>query len=133
MSVAASSTTAGYPATNAVDGSPFTSWFSGGGATNSFTWTGQRVENLKSIRLRWNEFNPDFPHGYGYGAVKITVLNNGSTVGSVTMLGSEHGDGDDVYFEFPEGTMGNVIRLDFSSPGNVTCGGFSEVYVVAWR
>jgi hypothetical protein len=131
--VSASSTFPGgeYPASNALDGSAATSWFSAGNAdgdTSTFTWQGSRTDLITDVVITGNGENADasIRSGFGFNSITVQVL-----------------DGDVVKFSqdvpFPAGgtnsvtvkpnVKGQIVRLLLHGHQDPTCGGFGEIQV----
>lgn len=131
-SVNANTTFAGFPASMAVDGDVGTSWFSSGpGQGDSiFTWSGPAVE-IERIEVTGNgsHSNPDFRTNYGFASMTVEVLSGGQVVFSqvVSMAGTPDRPGPvDV-----GGISGDQVRLILSGHEDPSCGGFSELRVIA--
>lgn len=124
-----------FPAQLAVDGDRGTSWFSNGasdGPEETFRWTGTHDDVIASIAVLSNAQNADpNTRTFGFGSLRIQVLTaSGSTVLDVTR--DLPGATDPDIEVFPEVT-GRAVLLTFSGHDDPTCGGFSELQVVARR
>lgn len=122
--VEANSTYPGFPVGLAVDGNPGTSWFSVGPSVGPavYTWSGPRTE-IVDVSFLGNEShsNPDFRTGFGFGAVTLEVLDQGSVVFSAD--GSGNGS------QFQVGATGDQVRLTFTGHEDIECGGFAELSI----
>lgn len=111
----------------AVDGNTGTSWFSAGGGTASYFWSGPSsfIDSIQIISNA-NHNTPQFRTGFGFGSVTITVQSDGSTTFSQTY---DLGGTPDPDTFASVGAVGDTIILDFSGGEDPTCGGFSELII----
>ena len=130
--VSASSTFPGgeFPARLSVDGSTRTSWFSAGprNGTTSYTWQGPDA-HIQSATIVSNRDHPEFPTGFGFGNVTMQLFDAAGTKvfeQSAALPGTPDPD-----VTFQPNAVGNKIVLIFSGHEDPTCGGFSELQVVA--
>ena len=113
-SVTASSTTSGFPATNAVDGNTSTYWESVDG-----TWPSTLIVNLGSAKTL-GEVVIDLPSTWPTRTQTLSVLGstNDSTwttlVSSATYTWSSS-DGNSVTIALPSGTSDQYVELDFTA------------------
>lgn len=122
-----------FPARLAVDGSRQTSWFSdgeAGGEIETFQWTGRRDDFISSISILSNREHPQFP-GFGFGSVRVDVLDVQGTV-VFTRSFSLPGDTDPDVTVSPN-LLGRTVLLTFTGHDDPSCGGFSELSVIARR
>jgi hypothetical protein len=132
--VSASSTySAAYPASKAIDGSNATSWFSAGGGSATFTWTGQQSDRFQSITIVSNAANSDpaVRSGFGFTGVTVSVIDASNAVVAQKAASLPGGNGPPTQINL--GVVGKTIRLDFTGGEDPTCGGFGELLVVALR
>lgn len=132
--VSANSTFSGFPAPLSVDGSTATSWFSAGPGIGDavYTWTNSRSDLLASITIFGNgsHANPDFRLGFGFGQAIIEVLNDGQVVFSESVgLGGT----PDPNVVIRPNVVGDQVRLTFMGHEDASCGGFSELRILALR
>lgn len=134
-SVSASSVFGGddFPATLAVDGSRLTSWFSdgdAGGPTETFQWMGARNDLLSSIAVLSNAQNPT-ASGFGFGSLRVEVLDAaGQVVFGETRALPGATDPD---VTISPNVTGRTVRLTFTGHDDPSCGGFSELVILALR
>jgi hypothetical protein len=131
--VSASSTFPGgeFPARLSVDGNTRTSWFSsgpGGDGTTTYTWQGPEAQ-LQSVKVVSNQNHPQFPTGFGFGNVTLQIFNAAGA--KVFEQSSPLPGTPDPDVIFQPNMAGNKIVLVFSGHEDPTCGGFSELQVVA--
>jgi hypothetical protein len=133
--VSASSTTPGFPASNAVDGDPSTSWFSTGsadGPTSTFTWTLPSDRHITTIAVTGNEQNSNssFQSGFGYAQTEVQVIDSG---GNVTFDQTTNGPSDSTHdFVVNANATGSTVKLILMNRESSACGGFSELVVDAF-
>jgi len=130
----------GFLATNAVDGSTATNWFSdgrGGGGPDSdsevFTWTFGAFRNTSISRV---ETDPEtFEGGGEFGFATVQVLVQDIAGGTVFDSGflAMSGAFVDLNVAMPEGTEGRSIILTLVNHQDSSCGGFSEFRVFGLR
>jgi hypothetical protein len=134
-SVQASSVFGGnnFPATLSIDGSRRTSWFSdgaAGGETETFRWTGRQDNLIGSVSVLSNRDHPQFP-GFGFGSLRIDVLD---VQGAVVFTRSFPLPGEtDPDVTVSPNVFGRTVLLTFTGHDDPSCGGFSELIVVARR
>jgi hypothetical protein len=133
--VSASSTySAQYPASNAVDGNPTTSWFSAGesdGPDSTFTWQGRSDVKITTITITGNEDNADPANrnGYGYAQTEIQVLNS---AGVVVFDQTYPGPSDSTHdISASPDVVGETVHLILENRESPDCGGFAELTVEA--
>jgi hypothetical protein len=130
-SVSASSTySAAYPASNAVDGDPTTSWFSAGdkdGPDSTFTWSASGPVVVSTVAILSNARNsdPKVRHGFTFASVTVQVLDHR---GAVVAARDAPMQDQDVHVDLG-GVTGDTIRLVLHGHTDPTCGGFSELIV----
>ena len=126
-SVAANSVFPGFAASQAVDGSTATSWFSTGPGAGPgiFTWTARESSLISEIAVTGNanHSSPNFQQGFGFSSLQVEVLNAGAVVWS--------GSGSGFGATFAPGVEGNEVRLTFTGHESQECGGFSELRITA--
>ena len=128
-----------FPATNAVDGSTATNWFSDGKGGNEGT-DGPDSENFvweyslsQNILLTHIELDPETFQGggsFGFGSMQFQVFNLANTSvyqSSVIPLAALRVDIDHV---LPANIFGHKIDILFFDHQNPACGGFSEIRVI---
>ena len=130
----ASSTTAGYPASNVVDGDTTTSWFSTGPdsntGTSSLTLVLAAPSTVSRIEFVGNEnqARPDFRTGFGYGRWTIDLMDGSGavlyTVNSVAP--ADRSQSADF------ASISGVVRVRFTGYDSQSpnCGGFAELRVL---
>ena len=131
--VSASSTFgADFSPSLAVDGSATSSWFSAGGGSATFTWQITKPEIISQVTSAGNGAHATtaFQAGFGFEGVTVELYSVGLLVG--TAEASLKGTPDPtVQVDF--GLEADEIRLLFSGGEDPSCGGFSELNVVALR
>lgn len=127
----------GFGPASAIDLNFGTSWFSGGpsvdGTTSTFTWTAQQQVFLGTVGIFNNQFhNIDlFQTGFGFQTVTFQVYDGPDAFG--TMLYEETVDYPKTFpvVRVAPFVSGRSIRLLLNEHEDPTCGGFSELLVVA--
>lgn len=122
-----------FPAALSVDGDRRTSWFSdgaAGGETETFQWIGRRDDFISSVSILSNRDHPQFT-GFGFGSVRVDVLD---VQGAVVFTRSFPLPGDtDPDVTVSPNVVGRAVLLTFTGHDDPSCGGFSELTVVARR
>lgn len=130
--VEASTVYTGYPAAQAVDGDPTTSWFSTGpdpfGAPTTFTWTGKENYLISTIIMLSNEKHPEFPTDYGFGSVIIQIFDaSGAEVFTETV---ELPGTPDPNVRITPNVEGRTVLLTLEDTEAPDCGGFAELSII---
>lgn len=122
-----------FPAPLSIDGSRKTSWFSdgaAGGESETFRWTGRQDDRISSVSIQSNREHAQFT-GFGFGSVRIDVLDaQDRLVFSRSMSLPGQTDPD---ITVSPNVVGRTVLLTFNGHDDPTCGGFSELIVVARR
>jgi hypothetical protein len=125
----------GYPEYLAVDGDVGTSWFSTGPERipTQYRWTGYQDDVIASISILSNAKNaePKFQTNFGFGMVMVQVLDANEKVVYETTADLSGTPDPDVYLE--PNVTGRSVVLWFSGHEDPTCGGFSELQIMAMR
>ncbi len=133
-SVQANSVFTGFDAELSVDGLNSTSWFSAGPGIGDavYTWTGDRTDLISQITIFGNggHANPDFRTGFGFGSVTLEVLKEGEVVYTRQ---SGLGGTPDPNVVYTVNQAGDQVRLTFQGHEDASCGGFSELRILALR
>jgi hypothetical protein len=125
-----------YPAANAVDGDPGTSWFSKGdadGPSTNYNFVLRDPELITLIRITGNGQNTDpaTRTGFGFESVTITVLDEDGGIDftqTVDLSGTP-----DPTVEVRPGVTDRFVNLIFNGHEDPGCGGFSELEVGVTR
>jgi tRNA A-37 threonylcarbamoyl transferase component Bud32 len=132
--VTASSTFPGgqYPASNALDGSAATSWFSAGSAdgdTSTFTWQGARTDLITDVVITGNAQNadPSVRSGFGFNSITVQVLDGDVVKFSQDVAFPDASNGNSVTVK--PNVKGQIVRLLLHGHQDPTCGGFGEIQV----
>ena len=124
-----------FPTDLAVDLDPTTSWFSIGPHTSAsvieYTWSVDGPVDIGAVVIVGNADNAtaDFRNNFGFGRVDIQILQDGAVVTAAT-YGLDGTPDPDVLAEFPAGTSGDAVRMRFSKPESLDCGGAGEILVL---
>jgi hypothetical protein len=122
-----------FPATLAIDENRETSWFSdgeAGGEIETFQWMARQDNLIGSVTFQSNREHPQFP-GFGFGSLRIDILDvQGASIftSSLPLPGATDPD----ITVFPN-VIGRSVLLTFTGHDDPSCGGFSELIVVARR
>ncbi|MBI2169491.1 MAG: protein kinase [Actinobacteria bacterium] len=116
-----------FSANLSLDGDRSTSWFSAGGGSARFGATLSGATNITEITVVGNGAHPQFPTGFGFGAVTIEVYLNDEVTFTETV--SLPGTPDPNVTVRP-GAVGNAIVLNFTGGEAPDCGGFAELEVL---
>jgi hypothetical protein len=133
--VSSNSVDPNFPTGLAVDLDATTSWFSKGPHTNAsvieYTWSVDGPVEIGAIAVAGNAQNatPEFRSNFGFDQVDIDILSEGAVVTTATYALDGTPD-PDVFAQFPPGTIGDTVRLRFSGPESLDCGGAAEVLVL---
>lgn len=124
----------GFGARNAIDLKFNTSWFSAGasdGAFSTFTWTAPQNVFLGTTGIFNNMFHPTFPTGFGFQTVTFQVYDGPDASG--LMVYEETVDYPLILpvVRVSPFVSGRSIRLQLNDHQDPSCGGFSELLVVA--
>jgi hypothetical protein len=133
--VSSNSVDPNFPTSLAVDLDATTSWFSIGPHTSSsvidYTWSVNGPVEIGAIAVAGNAGNatPEFRNNFGFDQVDIDILSAGAVVTTATYALDGTPD-PDVFAQFPPRTIGDTVRLRFSGPESLDCGGAGEVLVL---
>jgi hypothetical protein len=133
--VSSNSVDPNFPTNLAVDLDATTSWFSIGPHTSAsiieYTWSVNGPVEIGGIAVAGNAENAtlDFRRNFGFDQVDIDILSNGAVVTTATYALDGTPD-PNVFAQFPPGTFGDTVRLRFSGPESLDCGGAGEVLVL---
>ena len=127
----------GFGAANAIDLQFNTSWFSGGasadGNTSTFTWTSPQNVFLVTVVIFNNMLhnNPIYQSGFGFQTVTFQVYDGPDASGM--MIYEETVDYPKTFpvVRVSPFGLGRSIRLLLNDHEDPSCGGFSELLVVA--
>ena len=118
-----------FPVGQAVDGATNTDWYSNGstgGDSEIFDWT---IANGSDTVLTGIETDPESMGGFGFKLAQVSVLNAaGDTVYTTDFIGLP-ANRVDLDVSFPEGTVGNQVRILLVDHEDTACGGFAELRV----
>lgn len=125
-----------FPTGLSVDGDRRTSWFSAGpGAdgTTTYQWIGARDDLITSVAILSNREHarPDFRTGFGFGQVRIQVLDAAGAVVFDEVVELPGTPDPDV--SVSPGVVGRQVVLIFSGHEDPTCGGIGELEIGAAR
>ncbi len=127
----------GFGPTSAIDINFGTSWFSGGpsvdGNSSTFTWTARQQEFLGTVGIFNNQFHNTELYRTGFGFQTVTFQVYDGPDGSGTMLYEETVDYPQAFpvVRVSPFVSGRSIRLLLNEHEDPSCGGFSELLVVA--
>lgn len=133
--VGANSVDPNYPIDLAVDLDPTTSWFSIGPHTSAsiidYTWSVDGPVEIGAIVIVGNaeNANPAFRNNFGFRRVDIDIMQDGAVVTTATYPLDGTPD-PNIFAEFPAGTIGDAVRMRFSGPESLDCGGAGEILVL---
>jgi hypothetical protein len=122
-----------FPATLAIDGNRQTSWFSDGevgGESETFQWMARQDNLIGSVTFQSNREHPQFP-GFGFGSLRVDVLDAQGAAVFTSSLALPGATDPDITV-FPN-VIGRTVLLTFTGHDDPSCGGFSELIVVARR
>jgi hypothetical protein len=124
-----------FPAALAVDDDRRTAWFSdgaAGGETETYRWTGTRDDRIASIAILSNaqHATPQF-RSFGFGSVRIQVLD----IAGVPVFDAVRDlpGATDPDIDVAPVVVGHSVLLTFTGHDDPSCGGFSELHIVARR
>jgi hypothetical protein len=133
--VGATSIDPNYPVRGAVDLDPTTSWFSIGPHTSTtvidYVWSVNGPVEIGAVVIAGNAENatPEFRTGFGFAQVDIEILRAGNLVTTATYALDGTPD-PNAFVTLPPGTFGDTVRMRFSGPESLDCGGVAEVLVL---
>ncbi|MBV1861704.1 MAG: hypothetical protein KUG77_25010 [Nannocystaceae bacterium] len=123
-----------YIASDSVDSSLATSWFStgpeGGGGPSVYSWSTVTDRCIERIEVDDNSMHEsiEFRTGYGFGSAIVRVLRDDLVVFEETV--QLPGTPDGPFTVETGGLLGSRVLIELGGHENVDCGGFSELRVI---
>jgi hypothetical protein len=112
-----SSAYGGWPATNATDGNPLTSWYSASGDSAAkgkapfFEMTFPKPRTVHHVRILGNR-DPSYPKGYTIRSGRLDVIDD---AGQIVATGTRDGKGELSDFDFDLRGLEDVKTVRFTS------------------